>query len=260
MLDEMDQCAWTACGGQSFEQASVSHKEPPYAIFKVAADTVLAFVLLVLSSPLLLVSMLLVKLTSPGPLIYSQKRLGRNRRPFTIYKIRTMHHDCERLTGPKWSTLDDPRITPVGRFLRKSHLDELPQLWNVLKGDMSLVGPRPERPEFVGPLEEALPRYADRLLVRPGVTGLAQIQLPADTDLESVRRKLACDLIYVQQYSFWLDLRILICTACFLAGIPFAASCRVLRIPSEAVDTDDSVRAIDQVEIVHKARPAWRDT
>src|SRR5439155_12868491 len=120
-----------------------------------------------------LLSMLLVKLTSRGPALYTQTRLGRNGRPFTIYKLRTMQHRCESLTGARWSTPGDPRITPVGRFLRKTHLDELPQLWNVLRGDMALVGPRPERPEFVPQLEQAVPHYRDRLLVRPGVSGLA---------------------------------------------------------------------------------------
>ena len=96
-------------------------------------------------------------------MIYSQTRMGRGRRPFTIFKVRTMHHDCERLTGPRWSTENDPRVSPVGHFLRRSHLDELPQLWNVLRGEMSLVGPRPERPEFVAQLEKAVPRYAERL-------------------------------------------------------------------------------------------------
>src|SRR5664280_1346152 len=102
-----------------------------------------------------------VTLTSRGPVIYSQVRLGRNRRPFRIYKIRTMHHNCERTTGPTWSTENDPRVTALGRFMRRAHLDELPQLWNILIGEMSLVGPRPERPEFVVELEAVLPRYAE---------------------------------------------------------------------------------------------------
>ena len=105
-------------------------------------------------------------------------RLGKNGRPFRLHKIRTMRHDCEKATGPRWAVPGDPRITPLGRFLRQTHLDELPQLWNVLRGEMSLVGPRPERPEFVPDLEQAIPHYRDRLLVRPGVTGLAQVQLP----------------------------------------------------------------------------------
>src|SRR5205823_3448469 len=104
--------------------------------------------------------------------------------PFIILKLRTMYDRCEAKTGAAWATRNDPRVTPVGRVLRKLHIDELPQLLNILRGDMSLVGPRPERPEFVGPLSRALPGYADRLQVRPGLTGLAQIQLPPDSDLE----------------------------------------------------------------------------
>ena len=120
----------------------------------------------------------------------------------------------------------------MGKFLRRTHLDELPQLWNVIRGDMSLIGPRPERPEFVPGLQQAIPHYTDRLLVRPGVTGLAQVQLPADTDLESVRRKLAYDLYYVRQISFWLDLRILVCTAFNVLGVPFHVLRDMFRMPS----------------------------
>jgi lipopolysaccharide/colanic/teichoic acid biosynthesis glycosyltransferase len=203
-----------------------------YASCKAAGDFVAAILLIVLTAPLMVLSMILVKLTSRGPVIYSQTRLGRGGRPFTIYKIRTMLHNSEARTGPRWSTADDPRITPVGQFLRRAHLDELPQLWNVLRGEMSLVGPRPERPEFVTQLERAIPRYRERLAMRPGVTGLAQVHLPPDTDLNSVRRKLVCDLFYIAQLSFRLDLRILVCTALGLLGIPYATSGKILRVPS----------------------------
>src|SRR5262249_21310411 len=160
------------------------------------------------TAPLILLAALLVKLTSTGPVFYTQTRVGRKGRLFTIYKIRTMIHNCESLTGPRWSIPGDPRITWIGRVLRLSHLDELPQLLNVLRGEISLIGPRRERPEFVPKLDKALPNYRGRLAVRPGVTGLAQVNLPADTDLNSVRRKLACDLYYIQKLSFWLDVRI----------------------------------------------------
>src|SRR5262249_45239825 len=141
------------------------------------------------------------------------------------------------LSGVRWATQDDPRVTPVGRFLRRSHLDELPQLWNVLRGEMSLVGPRPERPEFVPNLEAAIPHYRERLLVRPGLTGLAQVQLPADTDLASVRRKLAYDLYYVRRMSPWMDLCIFLCTALKLVRVPFHVSRRLFLVPSpEAVE------------------------
>jgi lipopolysaccharide/colanic/teichoic acid biosynthesis glycosyltransferase len=208
-----------------------------YMACQAAADFLLAVLLFILTLPLMILAMTLVKLTSSGPAIYSQTRVGRHGRLFTIYKIRTMVQDSERLTGPRWTAPGDPRITWVGRFLRRTHLDELPQLWNVLRGEMSLVGPRPERPEFVDQLERAIPCYRDRLLVRPGVTGLAQVQLPPDTDLDSVRRKLACDLYYVQRVSLWLDLRILLSTVSGMLGIPFAVPRTLLRIPSgSAVD------------------------
>jgi lipopolysaccharide/colanic/teichoic acid biosynthesis glycosyltransferase len=188
--------------------------------------------LLLLLAPIMLLAMLFVKLTSRGPVCYCQTRLGRQGRPFTIYKIRTMYHNCERVTGPRWATAGDPRVTPLGRLLRRTHVDELPQLWNVLRGDMSLVGPRPERPEFVPQLEQAIPDYRDRLLVRPGMTGLAQVQLPPDSDLASVRRKLAYDLYYIQHISFWLDLQIVLSTLCYLARIPFSVSRNLFRVPS----------------------------
>jgi lipopolysaccharide/colanic/teichoic acid biosynthesis glycosyltransferase len=198
---------------------------------KRAIDLAVALLLLMPVAPVVLLAALLVKLTSRGPAFYSQMRLGRNGRPYRIYKIRTMYHNCESLTGPRWATPDDPRITPVGRFLRDTHLDEFPQLWNVLVGDMSLVGPRPERPEFVPVLEKAIPGYCERLRVRPGIAGLAQTHLPADTDLESVRRKLLYDLYYVRHAGLWLDLRIMLCTGGRLLGIPFAVSARLLGLP-----------------------------
>src|SRR5262249_2177990 len=145
----------------------------------------------------------------------------------------TMRHNCERQSGPCWSTPGDFRVTPLGRFLRRTHLDELPQLWNVLRGEMSLVGPRPERPEFAPALARALPNYSRRLQVRPGVTGLAQVTLPADTDLESVRRKLRYDLYYVRHRTFWLDVRIVLVTGAKMLGVPTDLSARLLRIPGE---------------------------
>jgi lipopolysaccharide/colanic/teichoic acid biosynthesis glycosyltransferase len=193
-----------------------------YMPVKAASEFVLALLLLAASAPLLLLALLLVKLTSRGPMVYAQTRVGRGGRPFTIYKVRTMTHECENLTGACWSKPGDSRITGVGRWLRRTHLDELPQLWNVLKGDMSLVGPRPERPEFVPSLAQAIPFYAGRLQVRPGVTGLAQVQLPPDTDLASVRLKLAYDLHYVRHTGPWLDVRIHLATLLHMVGVPFA--------------------------------------
>ncbi len=190
-----------------------------YLGLKRAFDFVVALALFIVAVPVILLTLLLVKLTSRGPALYSQVRLGKDGRPFPIYKVRTMFQDAERISGAAWSMPGDSRITPLGRILRKTHLDELPQLWNVLRGDMSMVGPRPERPEFVPQLEQAVPYYRARLLVRPGVTGLAQVQLPPDTDLESVRIKLAYDIFYVQRLTVWLDIKVCWATAFHVAGI-----------------------------------------
>jgi lipopolysaccharide/colanic/teichoic acid biosynthesis glycosyltransferase len=198
---------------------------------KRACDLVVALAVTVVAAPVVAVAWLLVRSTSAGPGFYSQLRVGRGGRVYRIYKIRTMYRNCEAHSGPAWSRRNDPRVTPVGRVLRRLHLDELPQLWNVLKGDMSLVGPRPERPEFVGPLSQVIPGYRDRLAVRPGVTGLAQIQLPADTDVECVRKKLVLDQCYVRGAGLWLDLRILVGTAAYLLGLPYPAVRRLARLP-----------------------------
>jgi lipopolysaccharide/colanic/teichoic acid biosynthesis glycosyltransferase len=191
-------------------------------------------VLAVLALPVILLAALLVKLTSKGPAFYTQVRVGRGGKAFTIIKLRTMFDKCESLTGPRWSVPGDPRVTPLGWLLRKTHIDELPQLWNVLRGEMSLIGPRPERPEFVPQLERQLPAYRQRLNVRPGVTGLAQLRLPPDTDVESVRRKLAHDLYYIRHLSPWLDLKLLICTPFYSLGAPFGLLARALGLPASA--------------------------
>jgi lipopolysaccharide/colanic/teichoic acid biosynthesis glycosyltransferase len=205
-----------------------------YRHTKAVTDFTLAALLSILALPVVLIAALLVKLTSRGPAFYTQTRVGQQGRLFTIYKLRTMIHNCESLTGPRWAIPGDPRITRVGWFLRVTHLDELPQLLNVLRGEMSLIGPRPERPEFVAELERALPAYWQRLQVRPGVTGLAQVQLPPDTDVNSVRRKLAHDLYYIQHLGPWLDLRLLIATAFHALGIPCHTINRLLGIPDQA--------------------------
>jgi lipopolysaccharide/colanic/teichoic acid biosynthesis glycosyltransferase len=208
-----------------------------YAALKAISDVAVALVLLVLLAPLIAVLVVLVKLSSRGRAIYRQVRLGRDGRPFTIYKLRTMTNDCERDSGPRWSTPGDSRMTRLDRVLRQTHLDELPQLWNVLRGEMSLVGPRPERPEFVSQLERALPRYRARLSVLPGVTGLAQVQLPPDTDLAGVQVKLAYDLCYVARMGPWLDARVLAATALKVAGVSFEATGRLLALPApDSVD------------------------
>lgn len=176
----------------------------------------IAAVMLVAAMPAMIVLTVLVRLSSRGPAIFRQVRVGRNGKLFTMYKYRTMVHDAETKTGPVWAVANDPRLTRVGRIIRKTHLDELPQLWNVVRGDMSLVGPRPERPEFTHTLAQAIPGYAGRLAVLPGITGLAQINLPADSDLNSVRRKLVLDMEYIRMGSLSKDVRLLLCT-CFRA-------------------------------------------
>ncbi len=190
-----------------------------YYRWKYWFERCLAVVLLLPGLVVIVAVALLVRLTSPGPAIYRQLRVGREGRHFWMYKIRTMRRDAEAASGPVWARQDDPRVTPLGRVLRKVHLDEFPQLFNVLKGEMTLIGPRPERPEFTQQLAARIPHYLERLAVLPGITGLAQINLPPDSDLESVRRKLAIDLEYIATASWFLDARMLLCTAVRLLGI-----------------------------------------
>jgi lipopolysaccharide/colanic/teichoic acid biosynthesis glycosyltransferase len=185
---------------------------------KAVADRAAALLLLILVTPLLAVLALLVRTSSAGPVIYTQVRLGKGGRPYRVYKLRTMYHDCEAATGAVWAVQDDPRSTPVGRFLRDTHLDELPQLWNVLRGEMSLIGPRPERPEIATELERALPGYRQRLQARPGLTGLAQLRLSADINVDGVRRKLAHDLYYVRRIGPVIDIQLALATVLYLAG------------------------------------------
>ncbi len=212
-----------------------------YPPVRAAVEYIAAVALLILTAPVMLAAAAVVWLTSPGWPLYSQTRVGRGGRLYLIYKIRTMFQDCEKQSGPQWSAKGDPRVTPVGRVLRATHIDELPQIWNVLKGEMSLIGPRPERPEFVPKLARAIPRYRERLTVRPGVTGFAQVQLPPDTDEESVRRKLTYDLYYIAAMNPWLDACIVLCTVLKMVGIPFSALRRLFGMPS-AAEVEDAVR------------------
>jgi lipopolysaccharide/colanic/teichoic acid biosynthesis glycosyltransferase len=151
---------------------------------------------------------LAVRLSSRGPVIYKQRRLTDGSRIFVMYKFRTMLENAERATGAVWAESSDPRVTPVGKFLRKTHLDELPQLLNVLRGDMSLIGPRPERPELLEKLQEELPSFRRRMEVKAGITGLAQTTNGYASCIETYRKKLAFDILYVKNRCFWLDLRI----------------------------------------------------
>ncbi len=193
---------------------------PAYFRRKVVLDRTLAALLLAPGLPMIALMVLLVRLTSRGPGIFRQVRVGQRGRKFKMYKIRTMRHDAEAASGPVWTQARDPRVTLVGGVLRKFHLDELPQLLNVLKGEMSLIGPRPERPEFVHVLAEAIPGYLNRLVVPPGVTGLAQLNLPPDTDLDSVRRKLVLDCEYIRRAGLRLDIRLSLGTLLRIFKVP----------------------------------------
>lgn len=215
---------------------------PRLRIFKRAIDVALSVLLLVLLWPVMLLIAILVRVTSPGPVIFRQVRVGLNLRDgsdrrrewlgppeplderrqsledrrgnltygrhFTLYKFRTMRQDAER-HGAQFAVQNDSRITPLGKILRRTRLDELPQLWNVLRGEMSLVGPRPERPEFVEQLSMQIPNYLDRLGLKPGLSGVAQIVNGYDNEIEGFQRKVAFDVLYLQNCCLWNDIKIL---------------------------------------------------
>ena len=172
-------------------------------------DLIVALVVLVVGMPLWIGLTIAVKMTSEGEAIYRQKRVGKKGRVFTMYKFRTMQVDAEAKTGPVWASKNDTRYTSVGRRLRKTRLDEIPQLWNVLRGDMSLVGPRPERPYFVEKLIGKVPLYNRRHRVKPGITGWAQVMWHYDRSLEDVQQKVKFDLYYIENMSLRMDLKIL---------------------------------------------------
>jgi exopolysaccharide biosynthesis polyprenyl glycosylphosphotransferase len=178
---------------------------------KRVIDLFLSLALMVALSPLMLVTAIGIKLESKGPIFYGQKRTGLNGATFRLYKFRTMVQDAEK-SGAQWAEENDKRITRVGRFLRATRLDELPQLWNVLLGEMSFIGPRPERPDFNSELEAAIPYYDLRHLVKPGITGWAQVLYPYGASVKDAREKLQYDLYYIKNYSVMLDVLILIRT------------------------------------------------
>jgi len=200
------------------------------AWIRQGVNMALAIIALVVLLPILLVIAVLVKMTSRGPVLYTQERVGLDRRgrsqrsinhrraldlggqPFTIYKFRTMHVNAEHKTGAVWAAKDDPRVTEVGKFLRQYRLDELPQLINVLKGDMSIVGPRPERPTIFAQLRANIAEYPLRQRAKPGITGLAQINQHYDACLDDVRKKVQFDLEYIQRQSLLEDLKIMVKT------------------------------------------------
>jgi sugar transferase (PEP-CTERM system associated) len=180
---------------------------------KFTGEFALAFLLLVVLSPLIAVAALLVRLTSPGPVFYGQIRVGERGKTFRLFKFRTMRTDAEAATGPVWATEEnDPRVTPIGRRLRKMRLDEIPQLLNVLRGEMSFVGPRPERPHFVESLRKVIPYYDERHSVKPGITGWAQIRFRYGSTIEDAEEKLQYDLYYIKHMSLIFDLAIVLDT------------------------------------------------
>ena len=190
------------------------HHVPPFTLWwrlvlKRIVDAVASSAGLILTAPVMAVVALAIKLDSKGPILYAQERVGRFGETFKMYKFRSMQIDAEA-SGPVWAAAeDDPRLTRIGTLLRRTHLDELPQLFNVLKGDMSLVGPRPERPHFVDSLSREISRYDERLFIKPGMTGLAQVHYRYDQTIADVKRKLRFDLLYVRRMCLMLDARIL---------------------------------------------------
>lgn len=180
--------------------------------FKRGLDVAMSIVGLIISLPILAFAIILIKMSSKGPVLFRQTRVGRDGEVFELFKLRTMVFDAEKQTGPVWAKENDPRVTSVGKFLRKSHVDEIPQLVNVLKGEMSLIGPRPERPEFVSKLSGEISDYPKRLRIRPGITGLAQVKHSYDSNIRDVRKKVKLDLLYIKRMCFLTDLRILLNT------------------------------------------------
>ncbi len=216
-------------------------------------DIVLASLMLAAAAPVMIVVALLVKFDSPGPVLYSQTRVGLNRRkgerrtarhsdakpdrrqgssygkPFPILKFRSMRTDAEK-KGAQWCQVGDSRITRLGRILRATHLDELPQLFNILHGDMSIVGPRPERPEFIGKLAQEIPHYHKRLHMKPGLTGLAQVRHRSDLDLRDVKKKVRYDLVYRRSASFITNIKIILATVPLAMGIPVEKTRQIFRL------------------------------
>ena len=176
---------------------------------KEIMDIVLGLLFLLMSVPILLVCGLMVKFTSAGPVFFSQVRVGRNGKLFRMYKLRTMWTDAEAQTGAVWAADNDPRVIPACRWMRRSHMDELPQLLNVIRGEMSLVGPRPERPEILEELEKTYPDIRKRLVVKPGITGLAQVRHGYDKGADTFRHKLATDLEYISNSKWSIEFAIL---------------------------------------------------
>ena len=184
-------------------------RQPWNELGKRLLDVSCSLLLLFFAWPFMLATAIAVRLDSQGPILFAQERVGRDNKPFTLYKFRSMRADAEKLSGPVWATADDPRITRVGKFIRRARLDELPQLFNVLAGDMSMVGPRPERPHFVADLSARIPYFGQRHIVKPGLTGWAQINYRYGSTFEDAVQKLQYDLFYIKHQSLLFDLSIL---------------------------------------------------
>lgn len=203
--------------GTGFVAMIVRYLRQKYQDAKPWFDKVVASMLLVGFAPVIAFCAALVRLTSRGPAFYTQERVGQGGETFNIIKIRSMRLDAER-NGPAWAESQDPRVTFVGGILRRTHLDELPQLINVIRGEMSLVGPRPERPHFVEKLVREVPGYERRLMVKPGITGLAQVRAGYDHELRDVRRKVKLDSMYISKMCWWVDFVIIVRTMGKFAG------------------------------------------
>jgi sugar transferase (PEP-CTERM system associated) len=188
------------------------YKSRTRRFFKRSTDVILSLAMLILFSPLILVTAILIKIDSTGPVLFSQERVGKNKNPYLLYKFRSMVQDAEKQTGPVWASDNDKRITRVGTIIRKWRIDELPQLWNVLKGDMSFVGPRPEREFFVKKLEDIIPYYGERFSVKPGITGWAQVCYRYGASVDDAVEKVNYDLFYIKNMSSFMDLMIILRT------------------------------------------------
>jgi len=189
-----------------------------YIRFKKIADILASIILLVLSSPVILLFSLMIYLEDQGSIFYSQKRIGLNGKPFTIFKLRSMKMDAEK-KGPQWASQKDKRITYIGKIIRKTRIDELPQLLCVIKGEMSLIGPRPERKEFEDKLEKEIPNYKTRHLIKPGISGWAQVNYPYGASLKDAENKLSYDLFYIKNFSLFIDLIIFMRTIRLVANL-----------------------------------------
>jgi sugar transferase (PEP-CTERM system associated) len=177
-------------------------------LFKRTIDLLISSTMLIILSPLIALTAIIIKLDSKGPIFFSQERMGENRKPYMVHKFRSMRSDAEESTGPVWAQENDDRITKIGNFIRKTRIDEIPQLWNILKGEMSFVGPRPEREHFVKELEEIIPYYGERFSVKPGLTGWAQVSYGYGATVEDAIEKLNYDLFYIKNMSILMDIMI----------------------------------------------------